>query len=83
MKMTRNEYINQMIQKAYQISGKNAKNWRRDAENEIWDMAMSWNDNHEGNEEINVYEYCNDDCTKVIGFMIEDDYFITDEEEIA
>lgn len=73
--MTRTQTIDKMIKKAKAITGTNSKNWTRDAENKIWDMAYDWNSNHDDSE-IFMCEIWKDDGYDFDGFMIEDDYFV-------
>lgn len=81
--MTRSEIIKEMMEKAIAITGKNSKNWTRDAENEIWDMASDWNREHYGDNEypeIFMCEIHEEDGYDGNGFMIEDDYFLYEED---
>ena len=69
--MTKQKVLEQMIKKANAL----LKNWTRDGENEIWNMALDWNREHE-DDEIFMCEYQSEDSATVNGFMIEDDYWI-------
>jgi hypothetical protein len=75
--MTRNEVIAEMRKKALAITGSNSENWTRDAENEIWTMAIDFNSSHDDSEEIFMCEHCDDNET-VDGFYIEDDYYLVE-----
>ena len=72
----------QVIRKMYEKANMVMRNWTRDGENEIWDMALNWNRNHE-DDEIFMCEFSQDaegnDTGRVTGFMIEDDYWLYEE----
>lgn len=68
--MTKTQVIDQMVKKANAL----LKGWTRDGENEIWNMALDWNREHE-DDEIFMCEYQSEDSATVNGFMIEDDYW--------
>lgn len=76
--MTRNEVVKKMISKAIAITGKNSKNWTRDAENEIWEICSDWNGSN-WEDAIFMCEHGNEETGYVDGFYIEDDYFIVEE----
>ena len=69
--MTRTETIKSMMTKANKML---KDGWTRDGENEIWNMALDWNREHE-DDEIFMCEYQSEDSEFVNGFMIEDDYW--------
>lgn len=72
----------QVIRKMYEKANMVMRNWTRDGENEIWDMALNWNRNHE-DDEIFMCEFSQDaegnDTERVTGFMIEDDFWLYEE----
>lgn len=65
--MTRDEMITSMFEKANNL----LKNYTWDAYQEIWDMSLDWNREHDESDEIFMSETCDDDGN-VNGFMIED-----------
>lgn len=71
--MTREETIKKMMKLANEIMGKNGKNWTRQKEDEIWNLSLDYNRDHE-DDEIFMCEYGDGD--DVEGFMIEDDYWL-------
>lgn len=42
----------------------------------IWAIADEWNRNHSDDKEIFMDEYWNEDDSDVLGFYIEDDYWL-------
>lgn len=75
--MTRRETVDLMMKKADEL----VVNWSYDKEREIWNMAYDWNSEHYGyvgldDGEIFMCEKFNDDETELIGFCIEDDYWL-------
>ena len=51
-------------------------NWTRDGENAIWNIAYDWNRDHDESEEIFMCEKYDDSLDELIGFYIEDDYWL-------
>ena len=74
---TKMQVLLEMHKQAIAISGRNASKWARDAENAIWQMASDWNSDHP-DDEIFMCEKYDEEQEKVIGFYIEDDWYITD-----
>ena len=62
----RTQIIITMLAKADKV----IQNWTRAGENELWGMAIGWNDEHP-DAEIFMGETCDDDYN-VNGFMIDD-----------
>lgn len=69
--MTRRETIEKMMKMANALM----KNWTRDGENAIWDIAYDWNREHDESEEIFMCEKYDDD-DELVGFYIEDDFWL-------
>ena len=70
--MSRTETIDEMIRMANTLMN----NWTRDGENAIWNIAYDWNRVHDENEEIFMCEKHDDSSDELIGFYIEDDYWL-------
>lgn len=51
------------------------ENYSWEANSELWEMASSWNSEHDESEEIFMCEIWEEDGYDGNGFMIEDDYW--------
>ena len=71
-RMTRTETIKEIMKKSNELM----KNWTRDGENEIWNMAYDWNRDHDESEEIFMCEKYDDELEELVGFYIEDDFWL-------
>ena len=79
----REQLILELMEDAKAISGKNANEWTRTKERDIFRRCDEWNEEHYDNQEYGIFMCYQDKDSgdEFTGFCIEDDYFVTFPEE--
>lgn len=70
--LEKKKYLKKMLKKAMSLYKKySAETW-----DEVFEMSLAWNRNHDENNQICVVEHWNDETDEINGFSIEDEIFI-------